>query len=524
MAKPAFFIINTILLLASQDVSGARILVILPTVVKSHFTTVEPYLKALAVRGHQLTVFGHFPLKESIPNYMDFVIDDDKKEFGEEKGIDIERVLVNMNPFINVQNLNKFGVSSCESVLSQPKVQELIKSKKNFDVVIHDVFHTDCFLAFAYKFKAITIGISTSVLMPWANARVGNPTNPSYIPNIFSPYSDKMNMYERMVNALSMLLFESMHYLTVDLPTNAIVRKHFGDDTPDVTELAKNTSLVLVNSHFSLNAPRPLVPAVVEVGGMHIKGPEPLPKHIQDYLDGADHGAIYFSLGSMIQAKTFPADKRDAFLQAFAEIPQRVLWKWEDSNMPGKPKNVRIEQWCPQLDILRHPKVAAFISHGGLLGSLEATYSGVPVIGIPFFGDQKTNLANMKQRGMAVQLDYHNITKESVLEALRTVLDDVSYIQNARQTARIFRDRPQSALETAIFWTEYVIRHGGAPHLRSAAVDLPTYQYLLLDVIAVMLGSFLVIIFLAVFMLRKIFKALFGSKQAPAPSSKKKRN
>jgi glucuronosyltransferase len=37
-------------------------------------------------------------------------------------------------------------------------------------------------------------------------------------------------------------------------------------------------------------------------------------------------------------------------------------------------------------------------------------------------------------------------------------------------------------MDTAIFWTEYVIRHKGAPHLRSAAVDLPWYQYLLLDI------------------------------------------
>jgi glucuronosyltransferase len=37
-------------------------------------------------------------------------------------------------------------------------------------------------------------------------------------------------------------------------------------------------------------------------------------------------------------------------------------------------------------------------------------------------------------------------------------------------------------METAIFWTEYVIRHKGAPHLRSAGADLPWYQYLLLDV------------------------------------------
>jgi len=43
-----------------------------------------------------------------------------------------------------------------------------------------------------------------------------------------------------------------------------------------------------------------------------------------------------------------------------------------------------------------------------------------------------------------------------------------------------------SPLNTAIFWTEYVIRHGGASHMRSAALNLTWYQYLLLDVIVVL--------------------------------------
>jgi glucuronosyltransferase len=35
-----------------------------------------------------------------------------------------------------------------------------------------------------------------------------------------------------------------------------------------------------------------------------------------------------------------------------------------------------------------------------------------------------------------------------------------------------------------VYWTEYVIRHKGAPHLLSAVLDLAWYQYFLLDVIA----------------------------------------
>jgi glucuronosyltransferase len=52
-------------------------------------------------------------------------------------------------------------------------------------------------------------------------------------------------------------------------------------------------------------------------------------------------------------------------------------------------------------------------------------------------------------------------------------------------------------MEQAMYWMEYVIRHKGAPHLRSAILDLVWYQYLLLDVIAVLalaVGSLVLIV------------------------------
>jgi hypothetical protein len=69
-------------------------------------------------------------------------------------------------------------------------------------------------------------------------------------------------------------------------------------------------------------------------------------------MDGAKHGVIVFSLGSSVRAETFPPQKRDAFIQAFSELPQRVIWKWEGDALPGQPKNVKIVRWLPQMDVL----------------------------------------------------------------------------------------------------------------------------------------------------------------------------
>ncbi|KAJ9587120.1 hypothetical protein L9F63_028309, partial [Diploptera punctata] len=225
----------------------------------------------------------------------------------------------------------------------------------------------------------------------------------------------------------------------------------------------------------------------------------------------AEHGVIYFNLGSMIRTETLPPEKRDAFLQAFAELPQRVLWKWEGEELFGLSKNVKISKWFPQFDILSHPNVYIYLGHGGLMGTIEAMYAGVPMIGIPFFGDQGMNIAAIESANAGLQLEYADINKESVLRAIKTLLEEPSYRKNAKRMSQIFKDRPHSAMDTAIYWTEYVIRHNGAPHLRSAALDLSWYQYLLLDVLVV-IAVCLVTIFIILFVSIKTCISLLKTK------------
>jgi glucuronosyltransferase len=73
---------------------------------------------------------------------------------------------------------------------------------------------------------------------------------------------------------------------------------------------------------------------------------------IDKFLNESEHGAIYFSLGSTVRADTFSQQKIDAFLQAFSELPQRVLWKWEGNSLSGQHKNIKTAKWLPQTDVL----------------------------------------------------------------------------------------------------------------------------------------------------------------------------
>jgi glucuronosyltransferase len=92
--------------------------------------------------------------------------------------------------------------------------------------------------------------------------------------------------------------------------------------------------------------------------------------------------------------------------------------------------------------------------------------------------------------------------------------------------SRIYRDQPLTPLEQAVFWTEYVIRHKGTPHLRSAVLDLTWYQYFLLDVIAVLALAVGSIIFFLLLVLRVVSRKVFigKSRETSSTSKRKKQN
>lgn len=53
--------------------------------------------------------------------------------------------------------------------------------------------------------------------------------------------------------------------------------------------------------------------------------------------------------------------------------------------MDNLPENVMIRKWVPQKEILSHPHVKLFVSHGGSFSSQESVCHGVPIACIPIF-------------------------------------------------------------------------------------------------------------------------------------------
>lgn len=69
-----------------------------------------------------------------------------------------------------------------------------------------------------------------------------------------------------------------------------------------------------------------------------------------------------------------------------------------------------------------HPNVKLFISHGGLGSIMESKYYGVPVLVIPFFGDQPSNAEMAAEEGWALKLDFMSLTEDAVANSLDILL------------------------------------------------------------------------------------------------------
>lgn len=188
---------------------------------------------------------------------------------------------------------------------------------------------------------------------------------------------------------------------------------------------------------------------------------------------------------------------------AFAQLPQKVVWKYVGQRPENLGNNTLLVDWLPQNDLLGHPKTKAFITHGGTNSVQEAIYHGVPVVGLPLFFDQPDNLSRIKSKGGAVIVDIATLDRHIFADALRAAINQPSYRDNMQMLSRLHRDQPMKPLDQAVFWIEYVIRHKGARHLQTHSYSWFVYNSV--DVIAALLSVALLLMFICLSVLRLLW-------------------
>ncbi|XP_053673812.1 uncharacterized protein LOC128724073 [Anopheles nili] len=497
----------------------SKVLFLVPFPAPSHWLWIEHFVKELLARGHEVTAITNFPAKEPHRNYTEILIDPpyDIPYYFPVSDIYESKYNSDLN---NLFLYWRVGLSTTQYALENEHVQQFIEQDDtDFDVIISEQFYQEAFLMFAHKYRAPVVTLCTLGHANHIDQAMGLVTPWSFVPHPVLLLTDEMTFSQRCYNfmiSVADLVIRNIYYIPQQ---NKLAQAHFAriegpELMPSIRDLERSISVILVNSHLSTSPPRPTIPGLVNVAGAHIKPAKDLPEDIKKFLDGARDGVIFFSLGSYMKSADMPKDKMKAFLEVFRNLKQRVVWKYENEDVARLPKNVMVRKWLPQSDILAHPKVVLFITHGGMFGSQEGIYRGVPMLYIPFYGDQHRNALKAEQAGYALTLNFPELNVITLGSRINELLTNPAFMKQAKRASELFRDNIVPPMQEAMHWIEYVIRHKGAKHLKSNAIELPWVQYLMLDVVGFFTLAFLVV---AAVFYKVLGFVLASPKQKPKP-------
>ncbi|XP_012864394.1 PREDICTED: UDP-glucuronosyltransferase 2B4-like [Dipodomys ordii] len=411
----------------------------------SHWINLKIILDELVVRGHEVTVLVSSTsifFEVNKPSHIKFEIYPSSISTEEVEKVFLESLrkwiyelpkLSFWTYFSTLQELiwedSAYFEILCKDVALNKKLMTKLQESR-FDVVLADAF-IPCGDLLAELLNLPLV--YTHRFFPgytYEKYMGGLPVPPSYVPIIETELSDRMTFMERVKNMLYVIYFDFWFQAFNEKKWNQLYSEVLGRPTTLFETMGK-ADIWLIRTYWDIEFPRPLLPNFEFVGGLHCKPARPLPKEMEDFVQSSgDNGIVVFSLGSMVGNMT--EEKANVIASALAQIPQKVVWRFDGKKPDVLGSNTQLYKWIPQNDLL-------------VLVSLCFSFS---------------------------------------------------YKENAMRLSRIHHDQPVKPLDRAVFWIEFVMRHKGAKHLRPAVHELNWFQYHALDVIGFLLACVAALIFI----------------------------
>jgi glucuronosyltransferase len=451
----------------------------------SHQSFQQSFMNELAKNNHDVTV---------VTTHLSESFHENIKVIHYEGSRKINREIVNQLEYYKNQNIINQTFSELnlyynliDQQLSQIEVQKLIKEgkKNDFDVVILECYFFCPLMAFAEIFDCPIIVLTSAEACAPIIDIVGGESNPVLHPDktSFGFLHGKLTFFERLQTFVGYHGFHLIFRHFVDFTNHKLMRKHFPQLSNKQEVIEDRIALIFQNS---LTTVKPLLLNMIELNFMHVYPPKPIPEgEVKSFLDSSQNGVVLMSLGSYARSKDLDTKVINTLSKVFASLHYEVLWKFE-VNLHNKTDNVMTASWLPQADILAHPKLKLFITHGGLMSVQEAIDREVPMIIFPITYDQPSNANEMVDKGVACRLDLNTFTEESLRKAINEMMKP-KYKAKICELRRLLNDQPMTSREKAIWYTEFVIRNKGAKHLAYPARKVPFYQRHHYDIILLIL-------------------------------------
>ena len=398
------------------------------------------------------------------------------------------------------QNFDKF----CPYLVEDKTLMKKLRKRK-FDMALIDTLFVDlCTSVIPYKLSIPYVRFGRNFKLQEMRTLI----HPGVFPAVmFFPLSDKMSYLQRVENSLIY-----MKLLTFPDPLNPseIVKMH-APEMPYITneQLQAKTELYLIETDELIDYHLPTTPDMKLIGGTETRPAKPLRGELKSFMDTATKGVVIVSFGSVVD--NIPENTLNKFSDVFKR-EQNFKFVFRSGNKTEAVGNVMYMSWIPQNDLLGHKNTKIFVTHCGDKGQFEALYHGVPMIGMPVFGDQPYNALRIVRKGFGIQLNVVDFTSEMLHSAMHEILSNSSYKANIKKASEIFRNRPMPPRKRAAWWIDHVIKYGGS-HLHSEAIHLPLYQFMLLDVLLGLCGFILFVLSVCFVCFRTLHYVICSRKQ-----------
>ncbi|GMT15955.1 hypothetical protein PFISCL1PPCAC_7252, partial [Pristionchus fissidentatus] len=403
--------------------------------------------------------------------------------------------------------------TTCKRVVEEPALIERLKAEK-FDVYIAESFDMcGIGLSHAIQPKAV-IGSTSTNLFEYMFDEYGVPQAVSYRPTASLSSLDVNSFFDRLLNLYSSYISRAVFYFGRRAANN-VLKEHFGYDYPTVAQQSANVAYVFTNAEPLIDFAAPTLSRVINVPGIGAKQPNALDKYWTEILSRREK-TIIISFGSAVKTSAMPDRMKTAILTTISRFPDiTFIWKYEEpedefsAQQASKMSNLVLTKWMPQVDILAHPRVAAFITHGGMGSTQETALRGVPGIFIPIFGDQPRNAAMMEYNGLGKVFNKFDLgDADKLTETVREVLEDPKYRENAQRISKMIARKPFTSKQQLIRHVEFAAEFGASAALRPQSLDMSFIEYHNLDLLLIVSNFIAICFFLIVKTVIFVFRIL----------------
>ena len=265
-----------------------------------------------------------------------------------------------------VLKVGEIQITMCERFLQSTELQEKLKG---VDMIVYDSLATCPATMLGERFEIPRVEILPLPLTAPLSFNHMVPMPVSYVPQLFTGFSDKMNFVERVMNLGAYFGGKLFMYLMHYRHMNALKVKYNINPERSIQEAVGKAELLISTADFALEYAQPLLPGRkkgsqeggdrgtlserwkrylfkmtnyellvmyflvlystgnVMVGPPHVKDPKPLPPDLEEFLSNSGgHGFVIVSFGSNV-ASNLDKPVVDTLATAFGKLKQRVVWR-----------------------------------------------------------------------------------------------------------------------------------------------------------------------------------------------------